>query len=125
MVTNRKHCRPCQREYQRSHYRLNAALVKANVKARRRRAKSVCVGYVNDYLRYHPCVDCGETDIEVLQFDHVRGTKVNAVCAMIHNGSNLTAVVREIAKCEVRCANDHIRVTRRRRGDVSRWRTSA
>lgn len=64
-----------------------------------------------DYLLKHPCVDCGETDILVLQFDHVRGKKCREVSCLVATGFSWAAIEREIEKCEVRCANDHLRRT--------------
>jgi len=70
------------------------------------------------YLNTHPCVDCGETDPIVLDFDHVRGTKVMEVSRMVANGYPWSKIEIEIAKCEVRCANDHRRVTSKRRQEA-------
>jgi hypothetical protein len=64
------------------------------------------------YLREHPCVDCGETDIVVLHFDHRGdGDKVSDVSRMISRGWRWEAIEAEIAKCDVVCANDHLRRT--------------
>lgn len=63
-----------------------------------------------EYLTTHPCIDCGERDPLVLQFDHVTGAKTAAVTAMIHL-ANWDRIVGEIAKCVVRCANCHHRKT--------------
>jgi len=71
--------------------------------------------YCHDYLRCHPCIDCGETDIIVLQFDHVRGRKRGNVTSLARSHS-LVIVKAEIAKCEVRCANCHVRKTAREQG---------
>lgn len=65
--------------------------------------------YVVEYLLQHPCVDCGETDLRVLEFDH-RGDvpKRLGVGRLVSGGTwGLEAVIREIAKCDVRCANCH------------------
>ena len=68
------------------------------------------------YLLDHPCVDCGETDPIVLEFDHVRGEKVNALSNMVRRQFSIAALDAEVAKCEVRCANCHKRKTAREQG---------
>ena len=67
--------------------------------------------WVFDYLCEHPCVDCGETDVLVLQFDHRPGTKMDNVSAMVKAPKALSKVIAEVAKCDVRCANCHQRKT--------------
>jgi hypothetical protein len=64
-----------------------------------------------EYLLEHPCVDCNEDDILVLEFDHVRGVKRAAVGVMANAGASIESLKAEIAKCEVRCANCHRRKT--------------
>lgn len=59
-----------------------------------------------EYLKIHPCVDCGNPDIRVLEFDHVRGKKRDCVPAIARKCS-WENTLKEIAKCEVRCANCH------------------
>ena len=59
-------------------------------------------------------MDCGESDPEVLEFDHVRGVKTANVSAFIRGGYSLAKLQAEVALCEVRCANCHRRITRRR-----------
>jgi hypothetical protein len=67
--------------------------------------------YVWDYLSTHPCVDCGETDPKVLEFDHVRGEKTGAVSVLANGNYALERVIEEIKRCDVRCANCHRRKT--------------
>lgn len=63
------------------------------------------------YLEEHPCVDCGETDLRCLQFDHVRDVKRKDVSKLLNEGYKWKYLVEEIAKCEVVCANCHAKRT--------------
>ncbi|QGH79030.1 endonuclease VII [Streptomyces phage Enygma] len=77
--------------------------------------------FVCEYLSSHPCVDCGESDIIVLEFDHTGDIeKVSDVSKMMNNGTSLSRMKEEIAKCEVRCCNCHRRKTVERRGETYR-----
>lgn len=70
---------------------------------------------VTEYLRTHPCVDCGESDTLVLDFDHRdRSIKYKNISQLI--GNSWTTIETEIAKCDVRCANDHRRRTAKQLG---------
>lgn len=65
---------------------------------------------IYEYLLVHPCVDCGESDPIVLEFDHVRGTKKKNVSRMACGSTySWTAIKIEIDKCDIRCANCHRR----------------
>lgn len=74
---------------------------------------------VLDYLTEHPCVDCGESDLVVLQFDH-QGDKAANVSTLITRAS-AERLLAEIAKCHVVCANCHTRRTARQ---FAWWRLS-
>jgi len=80
--------------------------------------RSISAFWIAAYLAEHPCVDCGEADIAVLEFDHVRGEKLFGIG---RGGKNhgLDIIKDEVAKCEVRCCNCHRRVTQKRSGS---WR---
>lgn len=80
-------------------------------KAARDRQRLINLEWIHEYLKTHPCVDCKEDDWIVLEFDHVRGKKLLAVTRMAHSAVSLDKVKAEVAKCEVRCANCHRRVT--------------
>lgn len=78
------------------------------------------------YLAAHPCTDCGEQDLRVLEFDHVRGLKVMGVGLMAIRLKPLSVIDEEISKCEVRCVNCHLRRTeevRTVRRAAQGWRT--
>lgn len=64
------------------------------------------------YVHDHPCVDCGEPDWRVLEFDHRNRTmKQAAVSNLITQGASIERIQQEIAHCDVRCANCHRRRT--------------
>lgn len=63
---------------------------------------------LKDYLARHPCVDCGEKDPNVLEFDHVNKEKKNrGISVMIGSANPWERVLKEIEKCVVRCCNCH------------------
>jgi hypothetical protein len=100
-------CRACRSAYGKVHYQKNRDRYCARPRAPRREQREPYWAWVMNYLASHPCVDCGETDPVVLQFDHRDGTeKVDAVGTML-NRSSWRALLNEIAKCDVRCANCH------------------
>lgn len=74
--------------------------------------------FVLKYLLIHPCIDCGEADIVVLQFDHIIPVK-DGKGRRILAGSSITKSTfeEEISKCVVRCANCHVRRHRRDSND--------
>lgn len=65
--------------------------------------------YVYKYLLEHPCIDCGESDPVVLEFDH-QSDKIDSISDMITK-CGIEKLKQEIKKCEVRCANCHRRKT--------------
>jgi hypothetical protein len=66
--------------------------------------------FVLDHLRRASCADCDETDLIVLDFDHI-GAKRGSVMVLALNEHSIGSLEREIAACEVRCANCHRRRT--------------
>ncbi|WP_134745488.1 hypothetical protein [Microbacterium sp. Root53] len=71
-----------------------------------------------EYLRAHPCSDCGEPDLVMLEFDHLPGTdkKFDISRAVGASTRSWRAILTEIEKCEVVCANCHRRRTANRAG---------
>lgn len=64
------------------------------------------------FLSDKKCLDCGETDPIVLEFDHVdRNTKFKTIAKMLSGHYSWASVLNEITKCEIRCANCHRRKT--------------
>jgi len=69
------------------------------------------------YLMDHPCVDCGETDPVLLDFDHRdRKEKAGNISEMHHHGTAWESITTEIKKCEVRCVKCHRKKTAQENG---------
>src|SRR5207302_4020803 len=103
-------CRCCTRTYFRAYYARHREVYVLRIRnknaAERQRNRERLV----DYLRAHPCVDCGETDPVVLQFDHEdRNKKSSNIGDLLRKWIPWARIVAEIEKCSVRCANDHQR----------------
>ena len=105
------YCRECQR----AHYEENSVKHRANVR-RTDAARTVILRTIVFEAMATGCVDCGYRDIRALDFDHVRGEKIDDVGSMIRRGRSTAAVRAEIAKCEVRCRNCHAIATITRLG---------
>jgi len=104
------YCKDCQKIRSKAHYYNNKEKYIEKAKVRNHRILSLIQNYVWDYLSGHPCVDCGENDIVVLEFDHERDKLYN-LSEIIKRRSSLGLVKSEIEKCVVRCANCHRRKT--------------
>jgi len=113
-------CRACRSAYGKLHYQKNRDRYCARPRAPRHEQREPYWAWVMTFLASHPCIDCGETDPIVLQFDHRDGTtKVDAVGTML-NRASWGALLSEIAKCDVRCANCH-RLRTARQFDWTKW----
>ena len=108
------YCRPCRAAYKREHYLANRQRYMDTAARRRAAVVEERTELLFDYFREHPCADCGKTNPLVLEFDHV-GRKEFDIARGIR-GRNWRAVLDEIAKCEVVCANCHRRRTALRAG---------
>lgn len=103
--------------YQRDWYEKNKDKKKSQVNLRRNRLRKEIRALILEYRTNNPCVDCAESDPVVLDFDHVRGVKRFNIAHAATQGYELDAVITEMAKCEIRCANCHRRKTHRERNN--------
>jgi hypothetical protein len=108
------YCRPCRSAYGKKHYAANRTrYIELEAKRKRARAEKR-MAYLLDYFKTHPCVDCGEADPLVLEFDHIRDKSFDIAAALPDR--NWESILKEIEKCDVVCANCHRRRTARRAG---------
>ena len=112
-------CRDCCRAWYLTHaeqHKLNTARRKQQVYAENQRR-------LHEYFAEHPCVDCGEDDLRVLEFDHRdEGDKTADVSVLLGEGHSWRRILTEIAKCDVRCSNCH---RRRTSEQFDTWRAKA
>ena len=104
-----------RRKYNRDWYANSSVESKERKMRLQKERKQRIAAKVCEYKANHPCVDCGEPDPIVLQFDHVNDDKEFNIADAAGNGVSWKIILKEIAKCEVRCANCHIRITYKRR----------
>ena len=79
--------------------------------------------FVIEYLQSHPCITCGESDILVLDFDHrEQSTKDRTINHAIKD-FGLDRLKKEIAKCDILCANCHRRRTAKQLGSYKLRKT--
>ena len=109
-------CRRCFAAYFRERGDTHRRQSKAAKSARQRALRAQLLAH----LRRHPCVDCGETDPVVLEFDHI-GEKTASISVLLSQTATRKAVDAEIARCEVVCTNCHRRRTASRAG----WRRAS
>ncbi len=109
-------CRECSRQWYLAHRDAHRAKVRQRSAAIKKEYKR----RIGEHLLANPCVDCGESDVRVLDFDHLDASaKRSDVAKLVNAGGRWSDIELEIAKCEVRCANCHRRVTSDRGQD---WR---
>jgi len=115
-------CRECNRAKARRYYERNRERHVRVIMARKARQRLTSIDAIEEYLWSHPCVDCGESDLRVLDFDHRPGSKKTAeVMRLVQDGYSVKRVMAEVANCDVRCRNCHARVTYERSG--ASWRS--
>lgn len=113
------YCRACRAEYLREHYAQHRDHYVARAVRRKKELTAERADYLIALFRERHCVDCDEDDPLVLEFDHLVDKKFNIAKGV--RTHSWQAVLNEIAKCDVVCANCHRRRTARR----GRWTRAA
>jgi hypothetical protein len=108
------YCRPCRAAYHREHYEANRQRYIDQARRRKEELRAINYELLIQFLRAHPCVDCGENDVLVLEFDHVAGKSFQITAAITYR--SWSDILIEITKCDVVCANCHRRRTAQRGG---------
>ena len=117
--TKQSWCRKCKKEYDKSRYRTKEYRTKKSEFQRIRRAKNRQI--IVEFLSDKSCVDCRESRIPALQFDHIKDKK-GCISNMLDR--SLESIQLEIKKCEIRCANCHAVKTAKEQGWYSNGETA-
>jgi len=100
-------CKECQSNYSKQHYIKHKSAYKLRAYNNTKLYRKFNQKSIIEYLLTKSCVDCGNADIRVLDFDHVNiRTKKSEIGKLIRS-SSWSSVLDEIQKCEIRCANCH------------------
>lgn len=108
-------CRECQKQDNRDRYANNKERVRAINKISRFKMVEAAKDFISSFLTQSKCVDCGESDSEVLTFDHVKGRKRDNVSSLVRSGYSIETIKEEISVCEIVCFNCHMKRERKRR----------
>jgi hypothetical protein len=79
-------------------------------RARHAEKRASINAHIAGHLVANHCVDCGESDPIVLDFDHVEEKRFNIANAAWKLVS-ISVLADEISRCVIRCANCHRRKT--------------
>jgi hypothetical protein len=104
-------CRECSKMLGKKYYQDNKSYFKERSEQYLLRNRK----FLFSYLKDKQCVDCGISEVAVLDFDHVRD-KRKSVSKMVNDLHSVESIKEEIAKCEIRCANCHRRKTAKEQG---------
>lgn len=105
-------CKLCYKDHRKSysayHYKKYGDQYRERAKKRRAVIKKDLQVKMSAYLADKSCVICGESDIRVLDFDHIEpSTKAIGISKAITNGMAWEIILEEINKCRILCANCH------------------
>ena len=68
--------------------------------------------FIQDHLASHSCIECGESDADMLTFHHREpSTKIMTISDMMWK-KGLDMLKNEIGKCDVYCFNHHMKLER-------------
>lgn len=98
-------CKPCSRLRSRKYYLDNHDDHLIQIKKRNKSQRNIRRDFLLNYLSDKECLDCGNSDSRVLEFDHLRDKKFNISRLVCSYSINL--IEQEILKCEVVCCNCH------------------
>ena len=117
-------CRSCFAEIRKKWYERNKSDHIKNIKRNKNKYLEIVQSFICSWLDEHPCVDCGESDIDTLDFDHINPEEKEYSVMYLLGGWSIERIKEEMQKCEVRCKNCHSkRHSKIRNSYRYRWKT--
>ncbi|MFA5888695.1 MAG: hypothetical protein WCW47_01065 [Candidatus Paceibacterota bacterium] len=106
-----RQCKICTRNNVKNHYINNKKYYLDKSRKRNLKLRTEINEYLLNYFKNHNCIDCGESDPVVLEFDHRDREQKDMSVSSFMKAMRLDRVKNEIEKCDVRCANCHRKKT--------------
>lgn len=107
------YCNTCRKAWYSDYYH-KGDVEKARILANNEKRRQENIEFLRS-LKDKPCADCGMSyPAHVMDFDHLDGSQKTANVSSMAKWSR-TAILREIAKCELVCSNCHRIRTHERR----------
>ncbi len=111
-ASNRLHtqCKSCYKEHRKAYYVLHYEKYgdeyRKRAKTQRDNLRNIYRTNMLQFLSNKACVTCGESDVRVLEFDHLdQKTKSFSISQAVRLGYSWNDVLEEIKKCRILCAN--------------------
>ena len=101
------YCNKCMISYRKMHYQNNRQYYLDKAHKRNGRVRIERTKFLIDYLTKHPCIDCGNNNPIVLEFDHKEEKEKDFNVSSVLIWGSIDRILKEIEKCEIRCANCH------------------
>ena len=100
-------CRSCSNARSATYYAENTGLHKKNACINRDRVRTQNQQHLLQLFECG-CLDCGNKDVRVLEFDHRDpNCKRDNVSRMLGLGCGWATILKEVEKCDIVCANCH------------------
>lgn len=97
-------CKPCLSEHNKAKYHSDPKR-RELIRQHAKKNQQIIQEKLFSYLQSHPCVQCGETNILTLQFDHLSNKEFEVADNTLRRG--WSSLEKELGKCQVLCANCH------------------
>lgn len=113
--TKQAQCKPCKNGYHLNHIEV----YRERSRQRNELWRTEFREFIWSYLSDKSCVDCGISDIRVLEFDHRDDEEKLYTISGMSRITSLEKAAIEMAKCDIRCVNCH---KVRTANQQNRWR---